>query len=404
MKHAAPNPPDRVPAAALAAAVAVLSVAVGCSPSMGPHEAPRLGEPLPGLTEGERGRFLLGRALFERLATPEEGLGPLFNGERCATCHDEPATGGGGTRVLVQKATAVYGGRCDVLAERGGDNIQLRATPLLLAAGFGPEEIPLEATGTALVTAPPLFGLGLLEAIPEEQLLRHEDPGDADGDGVRGRLARLPDGRPVPFGRKGDAATVADFVASALLQELGLTTDRFPVEERRNGVSLPPGTDPASDPETDPRGVALLTDFIRFLAPPAPEIPESREAADSIRKGEEVFRETGCERCHVSTFTTGRTREAALSGKEIRPFTDLLLHDLGGGEGDVCTPQAGPGEYRTAPLWGLRHRSRYLHDGTATTLDGVLARHGGEAEAAARAFVALSAQRRDLLIRFLSSL
>jgi CxxC motif-containing protein (DUF1111 family) len=357
-----------------------------------------------GLTDAERGRFLLGRALFERLATPEEGLGPLFNGERCSSCHDQPATGGGGTGILVLKATGLADGRCTLLEALGGDNIQLRATPLLLAAGLGPEEVPPEATATVFVVAPPLFGLGLLEAVPVTELARYADPEDADGDGISGRLARFADGREARFGRKGDAATVGDFAESALRFELGFTTEDHPREQSRNGVAVPAAADPMADPEMDAETMGILTDYVRLLAPLAPEAPASPQVADSVRRGEQVFQEVGCARCHVPSLTTGPAPESALTTRRIQPYSDLLLHDLGGAAGDVCTPLAGPGEYRTAPLWGLRYRSLFLHDGSASTLQAAIEAHQGEAEAVTRAFRTLAPDRRALLLRFVSQL
>ncbi len=162
---------------------------------------------MAGLSTGERGRFLLGRALFERLATADEGLGPLYNQERCSDCHDQPAVGGSGTqRVRVLKATRFADGRCDLLHGEGGDNIQRRATDLLVAHGMGPEEVPAAATATALMTAPSLLGLGLIEAVPDTVLAERADPDDLDG---------------------------------ALRFELGFTTPGHPTEEARNGVPVP---------------------------------------------------------------------------------------------------------------------------------------------------------------------
>ena len=391
-------------AGAVTTALLLVGVVAGCGgpPAADTTDSP--GEALAGLTDAERGRFLLGRALFERLATPQEGLGPLFNGERCSACHDQPATGGAGTAILVLKATGMADGRCSLLETRGGDNIQLRATPLLLAAGLGPEEVPTEATATAFVTAPALYGIGLLEAVPEAELERLADPDDADGDGISGRLGRFPDGRAARFGRKGDAATVGDFVESALRFELGFTTEGHPREELRNGVEVPAAADPMADPEMDAETMGILTDYVRLLAPLAPEIPASPQAADSVRVGGEVFQEVGCARCHVAELTTGPAPESALAEKRIQAYSDLLLHDLGGAEGDVCTPQAGPGEYRTAPLWGLRHRSLFLHDGSAATLQAAIEAHRGEAEEVTQAFQTLSPERRALLLRFLAHL
>jgi len=359
------------------------------------------GAPLADLSDTERARFLLGRALFERLATPQEGLGPLFNAERCSSCHGEPATGGGGVTVPVLKATRFEGGRCDPLRAEGGDNVQRRATPLLSAAGMGAEAVPAGATATAFVTAPPLFGLGLVEAIPEEALARLADPDDADGDGISGRLPRLPDGRTARFGRKGDEPTVRAFVESALLFEMGFTSESRPREEGRNGVPIPPGADPMPDPEMDAATVGLLTDYVRYLAPPAPA--DAGTEARALTRGGALFAEVGCVRCHTPVLETGRATEAALDRKAVPLYSDLLLHDLGDGDGDVCTSSAAPGEYRTAPLWGLRHRTAYLHDGSATTLEAAVRRHGGEAAGVTEAWTALPDAERALVLAFLAS-
>lgn len=383
-------------------AVAILG-AVGCRPDP-PPPTPEPGDPLPGLSDLERGRFFLGRALFERVTAPEEGLGPLYNAERCSDCHESPSVGGAGTAVPVLKATRFVDGHCDLLVSLGGDNIQLRATELLREHGLGPEEIPSGATDSVRVDAPPLFGLGLIEAIPDSVLERLEDPDDRDGDGVSGRLPRTPDGRVARFGRKGDAADIAGFVDTALRFELGLTTPAHPVEETRNGTTVPSGADPAPDPEIDARGVGLLADYVRFLAPPTPEPPPPGPGADSVARGAVVFREVGCARCHVPELTTGESETEALRHRTLRPYSDLLVHDLGGGETDVCGRDVGPGEYRTAPLWGLRHRTRYLHDGSATDLLAAIARHGGEARTARDRLLEGPPDDRAALLKFLSSL
>lgn len=388
------------------ARVAVLCavVAAACADAE-PEPLPAPGEPLPGLSTGERGRFLLGRALFERLATADEGLGPLYNGERCSDCHDQPVTGGSGIqRLRVLKATRFEDGRCDLLHAVGGDNIQRRATDLLKAHGMGPEEVPEGATATALMTGPPLLGLGLLEAVPEAVLEEWADPDDRDGDGISGRLPRLGDGRSARFGRKGDAATVEDFVDTALRFELGFTTHRHPDEEPRNGTPVPPEADPMPDPEIDAQTMGHITDFVRFLAPPAPERELSAATRDTVEQGEALFAQIGCASCHRGEMRTGESATTALSERVFRPYSDLLLHDLGEELADVCGVDAAPGELRTAPLWGLRHRDRLLHDGRATDVAGAVAAHGGEAAAARDAFQALPEEARLAVIRFLRSL
>lgn len=375
----------------------------GCSPPDSPGATTTPGDPVPGLTPAERGRFLLGKALFERLATVDEGLGPLYNAERCSSCHDQPAVGGSGDDVLVLKATAFQDGRCSNLRDEGGDNIQQLATAPLVVLGLGPEVVPSSATDTSRVTAPPLFGLGLLEAVPEADLETMASRVGSQGS-VSGRVARTAAGEVARFGRKGDAATVADFVDTALRFELGLTTEDNPVEETRNGVPLPPEADPMEEPEIDGETMALLVDYVRYLAPPPPESTPDRAVREAVERGARTFDELGCADCHVPELETGQTPEAALSNKVIRPYTDLLVHDLGDGLADVCGSDVDRGEIRTAPLWGLRFRSRLLHDGRATDLPGAIGSHGGEASTAAEAFAALSASARADLMRFLMSL
>ena len=385
-------------------ALLLVASGAGCGgPAADPAEMVAPGDPVAGLSPAERGRFLLGKALFERVATVDEGLGPLYNAERCSSCHDQPAVGGGGDAILVLKATAYLEEGCNVLRAEGGDNIQQRVTPLLAQMGIGPEVVPASATDTVRVTAPPLFGLGLLEAVPEEALLAMARE-QADGGIVSGRVPVSPAGAAARFGRKGDAVSVADFVDTALRFELGLTTEAHPVEERRNGELLPSEADPMEEPEIDGETMGLLVDYVRYLAAPSPEPGLDRDAARAVRRGQETFAEIGCVHCHVPELTTGDASEAVLSRRTIRPYSDLLVHDMGEGLADVCSGEVARAELRTAPLWGLRYRGRLLHDGRATDVLGAVASHGGEAESAARAFASLSEERRAELLRFLMSL
>ena len=384
--------------------LAIFAVAA-CTASDAPVSAILPGEAIPALSDANRGRFLLGRALFERIATQDEGLGPLYNQDRCSSCHDRPTVGGASSAsVRVLKATRFMDGRCDRLEALGGDNIQLRVTELFAAHGFGAEDVPLEATDSGYVTAPSLFGLGLIEAIPDSVLLSIADPEDRDGDGISGRLPRMADQRSARFGRKGDAASVEDFVESALRFELGFTTPRYPEEEARNGVPIPEGVDPMPDPEIDAETLGLLTDYVRFLGAPAPEFLGRGPAADSVSQGEALFDQIGCTQCHRPELRTGNAEEPVLRDQVIRLYSDLLLHDFGNGAGDLCGSDALPGEFRTPPLWGLRYREHFLHDGSATDLVEVIDRHSGEAILARVRFQGLTPQAQMMLLRFLRSL
>ena len=392
---------DRRCAFRVGAPALVACVLGACAPESVPVTQP--GDPLPGLEDRELGRFLLGRAVFEREATPDEGLGPLYNEVRCSGCHDTPVIGGAGFTTLVTKATRWENGRCDPLMDAGGDNIQQRATPMLARHGILREEIPARANAQATVTAPALFGLGLIERIPDAAIASRADPDDGDGDGISGRVAWAGSaaGR---IGRKGELVTVADFIDTALRFELGLTTPMHRVEETVNGRPLPEGVDPLPEPEIEQNGIELLTDFVRFLAPPPGAAPASPAHADTVRRGEGLFGETGCSACHTPELRTDRTALAALDRKPVRLYSDLLLHDMGPGLADVCGGEASPAEWMTAKLWGLRYRTRLMHDGRATDMEQAIALHDGEAASAKAAFAALTATDRAALLRFLESL
>lgn len=382
--------------------LATALASVACA-SDGGDVAREPGEPLPGLTEGELGRFLLGKAVFNRLTTPEEGLGPLFNQDRCSSCHDLPTSGGSGVE-LVTKATRWENGVCNLLVDEGGDNIQQRATPLLAAHGITHESVPPSADSRVDVPGPALFGLGLVELIPDEEILSREDPDDADGDGISGRAGRTADGRVGRFSRKLEIATLFDFIETALRFELGLTTPMNPVEETVNGVPIPADADPMPDPEIDERGMNLLTDFVRFLAPSVRGNMASAAVRDTVERGERLFEEIGCTSCHVPSMRAGPSDVAALDRKTVGLYSDMLLHDLGPVLGDVCGLNASPSEYRTALLLGLRFRTDYMHDNRSPSLRRAVLLHEGEATRTRDAFERLTVEEQEFVLRFLSSL
>lgn len=360
------------------------------------------GAPLPGLGEQELTRFRAGEVLFNRVFGPEEGLGPMFNENQCSACHTDPASGGTGGE-LVAKATRYEGGACDLLEGQGGPNIRRQATLAMQALGIERETAPQEATAEGRFTTPFLFGLGLVEGVPESAILALADPDDRDGDGISGRVGRTADGHVGRFGRKGDFATIADFTAGALLLEMGLTSPRELREAPAAGKPLPEGVDPAPDPEIDEKSFGLLVDFVRFLAPPAPRGPAWAGAADSIARGARLFRRAGCETCHVPALMTGRSDVAALDRKVVALYSDLLLHDLGPALADVCGPGAAPAELRTTPLMGLGARRVFMHDGRAHSVRDAIMLHAGEAQGARDAFAAMDFLQQLELVKFLDS-
>src|SRR6267378_2699278 len=234
------------------------------------------GDPVRGLSAAERAQFDSGRAVFDRVFTPEKGLGPLFNANGCKECHEDPAAGGTGDEVerhaTAFHANAPAGTRlCDELAAQGGFVFQNHVTPLLHAAlGIDSEPIPAAATAVARRTTPEIFGFGLLDAVPDSEILAYADPDDRDHDGISGRPNRFFDGRLGRFGRKALVPALNEFNEGALLLEQGITSPALPTEETVAGQPLPAGTDPAADPELPREATDVLTAFVQLLAPPAP--------------------------------------------------------------------------------------------------------------------------------------
>lgn len=386
--------------------VVIPFLCAGCSTGPEtPSGAAPIGEPLPGLTAAQRARFEAGRVQFNRQFTPDEGLGPRFNENACNACHTEPADGGTGETSVTKATLVTVDGRCDLLVPEGGENLRRQATPLLQAAGGGRVAPPESATHVARFTIPFLFGLGIVDAIPLSDLEARADPDDGDGDGISGRLGRDAAGSPARFGRKADVATLRDFVESAFRLEMGLTTPASPDEERAGGVPVvPEGTDPAPDPELDEETIALVTDFVRFLAPPERAAAGDAEVEAARARGEDLFGSMGCSGCHVPALTAGADATAAISHRSIALYSDLLLHDMGPGLESTCTAAASARELRTEPLLGLRFRRQFLHDGrVGRVIDAILA-HGGEAQAARDRFAALDRVTQESVIRFLDSL
>jgi CxxC motif-containing protein (DUF1111 family) len=291
-------------------------------------------------------------------------------------------------------------GTCDSLLDLGGPVIQQRATQALTdALGIASEPVPAEASAQGLRTTPDVFGFGLLDAIPDETLRALADPDDRDGDGVSGRVHELPGGHVGRFGRKAIASGLRAFNDGAFRIELGVTTPLELAENSVAGDPLPPGVDPLAEPELSERDAALVTDYVRFLAPPAP----AKRDGTALR-GQGVFARVGCAACHVPGLRTGEHEVRALSRQVVFAYTDLLLHDMGPELADICMGDASPSEFRTEPLMGLRHMQRFLHDGRAPTVEDAILAHGGEASRSRDEFAALSPRDREALLAFLRAL
>jgi CxxC motif-containing protein (DUF1111 family) len=389
-------------AAAVAGVVAATVTLAACNDYMAPEPGPgpAAGDPLAGLTPSELTRFTAGQERFRRLFAIDQGLGPLFNETGCGACHFVPAAGGNGVTAEFLATAELADGTCDPLLASGGPVFQRRvAITVEQAYGFELEPIPPEATATAEHATPDLFGFGLLEAVPESEILSRADPNDANGDGISGRVGRTAAGEVGRFGRMATFATISDFVAEAFLVEMGITSPSRPDEGNAGGLPLPPGSDPVPDPEVGGDMLRLTTAFILMLAPPS-QLPLS-EAGENGRR---LFSDIGCADCHVPTLRTGDHSIAALANRQVAAYTDLLLHDMGPQLASVCLGSASPGEMRTEPLMGLRLVQRFLHDSRAGSITEAITLHAGEATAAREAFRSLSAADRRDLLEFLSSL
>ncbi len=258
-----------------------------------------------------------------------------------------------------------------------------------------------------------MIGLGLLEAVPEADLLARADPNDADGDGVSGRPNYVWDafnGRRAlgRFGWKANQPHLLQQVAAAFAADMGITSALFPAEEC---------TDSQAECRAQPTGGApeIASDDLHkvVLYASALAVPARRDWDDpQVLAGKRLFRTLGCVACHVPVQQTGiHPTIPALSHQRIRPYTDLLLHDMGEGLADGRPDfEANGREWRTPPLWGIglfetvNGHTRYLHDGRARNLMEAVLWHGGEAERAKERVLHLTAAERRALLAFLESL
>jgi len=364
-----------------------------------------MGDPLPGLTPDELARFEAGRTAFAHVYTEDEGLGPTFNENSCNACHSWPTVGGSGAEELDIHATFQReDGSCDLLDTHGGGNVRTRVTATAAALGVPREYSPAEANQRGFMTAPALWGQGLIMAIPESVIEAMADPDDANGDGISGRVGRDGKGRLGRLRRKADRNNLAEMASGGLLIALGITTPQFPNERVFSVDSLPAGADPAPDPEEDQATVDAITDYLRFLGVPPRNMPTDPSELARVAVGEERFTEVGCALCHIPTLMTGESEVAALSHKAAPLYSDLLLHDMGPASANLCSAAASPSEFRTELLMGVGVRNVFMHDGKAPTVWDAIAQHGGEAEASVRAFNALPELERHALVAFLLTL
>lgn len=378
-------------------------------PAGGDHsttDGPAAGEALAGLSATDAARFTNGRAEFTATEGVDDGLEPVFNARSCAECHDVPSTGGGSGVHLVTRFGTMVNGAFDPLVRLGGSLIQDHGVGPADGSphAFQAEAVPAAATIVARRRTTPLFGLGLVDATPDADFIALAAQQAARRDGTAGRVAmvdNLSAGMKTvgKFGWKAQNPTLFQFSGDAYMNEMGITSAQFASENCPGGNCSELSFNPMPGVNDDGSGVRALADYMTLLAAP-PRAAVSRDAND----GEGVFERVGCNACHVSTLRSGASAVAALDRKTYHPYSDFLLHDMGSlGDGIEQGPATGR-DLRTAPLWGLRYVTAYLHDARAATLDAAILAHDGQARAARDRYAALDAQAKGRLRAFLNSL
>jgi CxxC motif-containing protein (DUF1111 family) len=413
--------------------------------------------PLTNIDRERLREFALGRHLFRRIwvAAPDEaenrdGLGPTFNRTSCVGCHFQDGRGRAPSspdepmksmliRLSIPGADAnggplphpVYGGQLqdngiEGVPSEGRATISYAVIDGAYADGkfyrlsdpsYNFSDLGHGAFGSDILysprVAPAIYGLGLLEAVDESTIAALADPDDADGDGISGKMNRVWNGFSGQtelgrFGWKANTATIYAQVAGAAIGDMGITSSAFP---RNNCLPAQGACVAAPDggaPELSDSDLASLVLYSRSLA-----VPVRRKVDDpTVLRGEELFEAAGCVGCHKPTLETGSNAVMAeLNNQTIRPYTDLLLHDMGEGLADGRPDYLATGrEWRTPPLWGIGLLQRVnlhlqlLHDGRARGFMEAILWHGGEGEAARDAVIAMPKEDRLALVAFLRSL
>lgn len=406
--------------------------------------------PAPNLGQVNLELHTEGDAAFEEAfvsapANVSGGLGPIFNSFSCVNCHPRDGRGrpplpGEQMKSMLLRVSVPgvnsnggpnhvpgFGGQFQQRSNFGvkpEGNISISYTEVSGRYADGEEYflrkpnftltntyIPLPpGVMTSARVAPPVFGLGLLEAIPESTIRSLADENDANGDGISGKVnmvynvvsSKTEIGR---FGWKANTPTLLQQVAGAYHEDIGITNPVFKVESCHTQEQDDQFQD---DPEISQEVLDAVTVYVQTLA-----VPARRNLNDPVnRRGEKLFVEANCGKCHIQELQTGNlTGVPEVSNQKIRPYTDLLLHDMGPGLADDRPDYLASGsEWRTPPLWGIGLAEVVngyiflLHDGRARSYEEAILWHGGEAEASKEFFRKLPKSDRDALISFIKSL
>ena len=432
----------------------VLSTVVRAQNDFGPREGDAgAGGELAGLSVKEGKFFDAGADAFADVASvtgsiagTEAGLGPRFNSTSCVSCHSHPAMGGSspatnpqvtvGPTAQVALLTGLGiispngpvrevrfttdGGVHDLFTIVGRPDTPAGCTTLQQ-----PDFAAATQAGIVRFRIPtPTFGLGLIEAIPDGTIAANATKTKRFG--VKGTVNRNGnDGTVTRFGWKAQNKSLVIFAGEAYNVEQGITNEMFPDERGESGVAdvdpcrtiMPSPQDYVQYDETQPQSIiddiSNFADFMRFLAAPVQAKSYGSVTTAQITAGEEAFNKAGCNECHMKQMTTGTHTTPALSNKVVPLFSDLLVHDVGTGDG-IQQGLADGNQFRTAPLWGVGQRLFFMHDGRATNLVDAISAHGGEAARVINNFKGestggdaganLTATERQNLVDFLRSL
>ncbi len=399
-------------------AAAVLAAICGCAPVPAPLtdlagqvakvdlKGGLYGAALPGLSPGDQARFAAGRNAFTRIENAASGLGPVFNGTFCASCHDAPpAVGGTNQRRETRFGRRNADGSFDPLVALGGPLLHENGIGVVSGFNFAGETVPPQANVIARRRTQSVFGLGLVDATPDSTFREVARQQAASSPAAAGRAALVIDATSGQqavgkFGWKAAFSTLLQFNGDAALNEMGVTSPQFPAEVCPAGDCSALAFNPRPD-LNDPGGqdVERFTDFVRLLGPP----PAPLLAGDAVR-GQEVFASMGCAVCHLPLLVTGPASNPALDRVAYHPYSDFLLHDMGSLGDGIAQGDAQPRELRTQPLWGLSAQALLLHDGRTASASDAIAAHDGQGASARSGFEALGPSDRAALLAFLAAL
>jgi CxxC motif-containing protein (DUF1111 family) len=355
--------------------------------------------------------FDLDRTQFDTVEEIADGLGPVYNAQACRECHQNPVSA---SATQVNELRAGQTSTAGVFTPHpGGTLVNDRAIDPAI------QEHIFDSDNTRTFrTSLNVLGDGFVEALPDSAFTAIQT---AQPVGMKGTIVTVPvleasttTTRIARFGWKNQHASLLSFAADAYLNEMGITNPLFPTENTSNGNSVA-AFDTVGDPEdaattTHPFGPDVEA-FTRFMR--STKAPSRGPATTNSFKGEKVFKDIACLVCHTDSITTAPegttfnggtfTVDASLGSKTIHPYGDFMLHDIGTGDG-IPQQSATSAQIRTAPLWGLRTRTRLMHDGQSLTIRAAILRHAGQAASSVTQFNALSAADDAALFEFLNTL